>query len=148
MAIVNYIPKKIAVLDKRNANGGYYEAVCDNCGRTFFPKSRKARFCCSDCRNNNYVKLHPTKNKQKKVISRPERLIPEALKTVKSKSVTVAGAKQVIKYLEQVKENAVYRQTGYYKGLILELACGETENIGKYVIERISQLKYEVKRSS
>ena len=51
MAILNYIPKKKEVIDRRTDNGGYYEAVCDECGNVYYPKRSNAKYCSRSCTN-------------------------------------------------------------------------------------------------
>ena len=49
MPILKYIPKKKTVIDRRTNDGGYYEAICDECGNEFYPKRNNARYCSKSC---------------------------------------------------------------------------------------------------
>ncbi len=49
MAIKNYTPPKVEIIDNRNVNGGFYEATCDSCGRTYFPKRVTSKYCTPRC---------------------------------------------------------------------------------------------------
>lgn len=49
MAILEYHPPKQKLLDKRNENGGYYTAECENCGTTFYPLRSNAKYCTPNC---------------------------------------------------------------------------------------------------
>jgi len=57
MAILKYIPAKTKIIDKRNPDGGYYEATCEVCGTTFYPARASAKYCTSKCRLNHYRTL-------------------------------------------------------------------------------------------
>ena len=78
MAIIKHFPKKVEILDKRNPDGGYYEAVCDVCERTYYPSSSKSKYCSSSCTQRGYrarklegkVKTR-TKKAVKKVVKKP-----------------------------------------------------------------------------
>jgi hypothetical protein len=43
------VPAPINVKDYRNSGGVYYEAKCEQCGRTFYPKRRTAKYCSKTC---------------------------------------------------------------------------------------------------
>jgi uncharacterized OB-fold protein len=49
MGVVRYIPKQRIATDRRTEDGGYYEAVCDECGNTFYPKRNNAKYCSNAC---------------------------------------------------------------------------------------------------
>ena len=148
MAILNYIPKKTTVLDKRDADGGYYEAVCDNCGRTFYPKSSKAKFCCTDCRNKDYVKRHPAQNKQKIIVPVPKKVIQDVKPTVKSNSVIFTEQLEVFDYLKQHETNEIKGKTGYYLKLLGLLNTKGTIECGKHTVTMTNNGKYEIKSGS
>lgn len=44
-----YVPVKTKIVDRRNENGGYYIAICDNCGTEFYPDNGNAKFCTPNC---------------------------------------------------------------------------------------------------
>jgi uncharacterized OB-fold protein len=43
------VPAPVQVKDYRNEGGVFYEAICDQCGRKFFPKRSTAKYCCKQC---------------------------------------------------------------------------------------------------
>jgi len=56
MAILRYVPPKRKIIDHSNENGGYYEAICEACNTTFYPKRVNAKYCCSSCRLDSHRK--------------------------------------------------------------------------------------------
>lgn len=55
MAIIKYVPKKTTVRDRRNDQGGYYEATCEECGSLFYP-AKMAKYCSQLCTQRAYNK--------------------------------------------------------------------------------------------
>ena len=49
MPILKYHPPIKKLLDKRKADGGYYEAECENCGTKFYPERSNAKYCSPNC---------------------------------------------------------------------------------------------------
>ena len=47
--MLRYIPRKKEVIDRRSTEGGYYEAQCEECGNTFYPKRSSAKYCSRSC---------------------------------------------------------------------------------------------------
>ena len=66
MAIIKYIPKTTTILDRRSDDGGYYIAKCENCGLEFYPKNKRAKYCCKDCGSKYYVNVILAKKAGKK----------------------------------------------------------------------------------
>ena len=50
MPILEYIPPIKNIIDKRNDKGNYYKATCEICGTEFYPKSKSAKYCTSNCK--------------------------------------------------------------------------------------------------
>ena len=89
MGVLNYIPKKVKIIDRRSEQGGYYNAECDNCKTKFYPKRSNARFCCRTCAQRWYVD-----NRLKKALKRHK----EGKKAVTTvKSTQIKDNRQVVK---------------------------------------------------
>jgi hypothetical protein len=87
MGIVRYVPKQRIVTDRRTEDGGYYEAVCDECGNTFYPKRKNAKYCSNACT----VAVHRRNKEVKEVLQiadefmRPQETAFDRLKRIKEK---------------------------------------------------------------
>lgn len=55
MAIIKYVPKQTTIRDRRSEKGGYYEATCEECGKTFYP-AKIAKYCSQLCTQRAYIK--------------------------------------------------------------------------------------------
>ena len=49
MPIESYVPPKQEIIDHRNPNGGFYNAICDVCGTRYYPRRANARYCTPHC---------------------------------------------------------------------------------------------------
>jgi hypothetical protein len=49
MAILKKIVPEPIVKDYRDANGSYYEAKCEQCGRIYYPKRNTSKYCSKQC---------------------------------------------------------------------------------------------------
>lgn len=49
MPILKYVPPIKKIIDHRSDKGGYYEAICENCGTTFYPERSNAKYCSPNC---------------------------------------------------------------------------------------------------
>src|SRR6476661_4954425 len=53
MAIMKrYVPEP-EVKDWRESGGTYYEAICEQCGRIFYPKRSTAKYCSRICNDEH-----------------------------------------------------------------------------------------------
>lgn len=137
MAILKYIPPIKEIIDNRNDKGDYYEAICDVCGKKFYPKRASAKYCNSNCKQIQH-RIDLAAGKITKEIKKPsnENLNPDIL--------SIKGAKMVYKYLQEI-----YNTRGD-RVVILEnlkdLEIGEQFEYGDKIITRISTLKFEVNK--
>lgn len=49
------VPPPKEIKDYRNQPGLYYEAVCDQCGRTYYPKRPTSKYCSKVCSQQAYL---------------------------------------------------------------------------------------------
>ena len=135
MAILNYIPKKKEVIDRRTDNGGYYEAVCDECGNVYYPKRSNAKYCSRSCNVMAYrrkKKAEGPKIKKEKV---NEDLI--LVKTLPAKDMSWYLKKN---YSSDTDNLPMY----VMKEDLVNLTIGETKKMGKIVIKKYSANKYQL----
>ena len=96
MGIIKYIPKTTTILDRRSDDGGYYVAKCDNCGREFYPKSRRAKYCCKDCGSKFYLNVILAKKVKKNTKVKQKTVKSTTNRKVKKNSPVVPGLVQVL----------------------------------------------------
>jgi hypothetical protein len=126
MGVLKYIPKKKFVVDKRTDDGGYYDAVCDECGNEFYPLRSSAKYCSRSCQVMHYRKnLKPKKTTEQVFVSN------EVYNGVKQ---LIIGLKPFIKHGDTMilKDNIKY--------LKLEAVL----KYDTFLIKRISSNKYAV----
>jgi len=130
MGVIQYIPKKKFIIDKRSEDGGYYEAICDECGTTFYPLRSSAKYCSRSCQVMYYRK----------------NLLPNKPKTIKKElfksDYTFTGANALG---VGMKEFIRYGDLGLLKATIKSLEVGQTFNYLSFTVKRISTNKYGVK---
>lgn len=74
MGMIKYIPPTKKIIDHRNADGGYYEAICECCGTQFYPKKSNAKYCSYNC---NLIMLREAKlSKGSNKLPKPGEKIP------------------------------------------------------------------------
>jgi len=136
MAILKYIPPIKDIIDNRNDKGDYYEALCDVCGKKFYPKRASAKYCNSNCKQIQH-RIDLAAGKITKEIKKPsnESLDPDAF--------SIKGAKNVYQHLKEIY-NTRGRRTEILEALQY-LKEGENWEFGDETITRVSFLKYEVK---
>jgi hypothetical protein len=108
MAILKYFPRKIKIKDNRNPDGGYFEAQCDVCGTTYYPKRNSSKYCSNVCAQRAHRKRTEEEVKQKtEKAKKPKEGKPVAKKTeaVTSKIMTP----------EQFKEKNGFKFVRTYK---------------------------------
>lgn len=136
MGILKYIPPIKEIIDNRNDKGDYYEALCDVCGKKFYPKRASAKYCNANCKQIQH-RIDLAAGKITKEIKKPsnESLDPDAL--------SIKGAKMVYQYLKEIY-NTRGQRTEILESL-KDLEIGENLAFGDEIITRVSFLKYEVK---
>lgn len=116
MGVIKYIQKKKIVTDRRKADGGYYEAECNECGGQFYPTRSNAIYCSKSCQQMAWRKkqelarankpLAKIKNLKKTNIPTNHRFanFPDMWKYLYEAGVMVRGKvaniKSTIKYLK------------------------------------------------
>lgn len=136
MAILKYVPKNVEVLDRRSENGGYYIATCEECGREFYPKNKKAKYCSKDCANHSYVRVNAASiKKSDNKIKKDE--YPAGR--------NIIGANQVVEYISDVDYDLLRGKKGSLTRSLKEMEDDSTLTIGKFIITKISSIKYNIK---
>ena len=131
MAIVRYIPKKKEVIDRRNADGGYYEAECEECGNLFYPKRSSAKYCSRSCTVMAYRRA--TKSKLAE---------PRASKTSEmAKLDECNGAKNVSIVLKELKCN-VSGKMGVIKESMTNLGISQKMTFDHITVVKLSDRKF------
>ncbi len=139
MGVISYIPKKKEVIDNRSNEGGYYTAVCDECGNEFFPKRSNAMYCSRSCLVMAYRKK-------------------KSSETPKVKKDTVTTGLILVKTLSG-KDMAYYLKTNYkeqtegkpmyaLKDILLKLEIGGKTKFNNITVVRHSPYKYQLYRQS
>lgn len=123
MAILKHIPKKTQIVDHRNSEGGYFVAICDVCGREYYPKRSTSKYCSASCGMTAYR----TKVSEKTV------------KKDNFDTVIVEGT--LNKCSEFFKE---YRLKGAFRTFAPDIEIGYYDDFKQWKVERISANKYKV----
>jgi len=121
MAILKYIPKKTQIVDHRNSEGGYFVAICDVCGREYYPKRSTSKYCSASCGMTAYR----TKVSEK---------------TVK-KDIDVVVEGTLNKCSEYFKE---YKLKGTFRTFAPNIEIGYRDDFKQWEVERVSANKYKV----
>lgn len=135
MAIKEFIPKNIPVVDRRRPEGGYYVAECDECHREFYPRNRNAKYCSADCTTRAYRKRHPSVTKKTKITVKNKAEVKNDLLPKEFN-----GKKKLADFLKSnynINKKDTY---SFVEGMEYE----ESQNMGKHkiCITRMSELKY------
>ncbi len=137
MAILKYIPPIKEIIDNRNDKGDYYEAICDVCGKKFYPKRASAKYCNSNCKQIQH-RIDLAAGKITKEIKKPSN------ESQNPDNLLITGAKSVYKFLQE------FYNTRGDRVVILDslkdLEIGEQYEYGDKIITRISTLKFEVNK--
>lgn len=104
MGIQKYIPKKKNIIDRRTPDGGYYEAVCDDCGTVFYPKRSNARYCSHSCT--------VAAMRKRNLENPPEKKKEPAMQMDQGGVVLIGSGKEVANYFKK------YRLAAYVKILM------------------------------
>jgi len=139
MAILKYFPKKYSIIDRRNSEGGYYEAECEECGTIFYPKKSNAKYCGHGCMVMAYRKRKENTTSTKKVVKTPK----VATKKGITKVCDVIGAKSVPDVLYQNGAN-ISGKMGIIRDKCKELEQDNSFEYDKFQIIRVSACKYSI----
>lgn len=95
MAILQRIVLKVEIKDWRGKGRTYFEAVCEQCGRKFYPNRSTAKYCsrlCNDMSNKGFkydgeLSEGPAKKTRikNKAAGKTQKLKPKTLKSTKTK---------------------------------------------------------------
>ena len=132
MGIISYIPKRKEIIDNRTSEGGYYHAMCDECGNEFYPKRSNAKYCSRSCLvmayRKNKSEIKPKKDKKTE------------------KTVLFDGS--ITNLSRMLKQNYSTETNGapayYIKEELKPLKVGETKAYGNLTVKRRSELKYQL----
>lgn len=139
MGILRYIPKKREVIDRRSDNGGYYEAMCNECGNAFYPKRSNAMYCSRSCTVMAYRKHREAKKLQALV---PEfKLVVPALE--KPAKEVFSNRDSLVMYLKD-NYKSVIGSIGDLREALKVMDIGSKLDFDKVTVKRISLSKYSV----
>lgn len=138
MAILKYIPIKKEVIDRRTTDGGYYIAVCENCGNEFYPKRSNAMYCSRSCLVMAYRAKKPSvRVKAPKVAAAVKEKTAVALQVFSNRD-------SCIKYLREKNWDDVKGKISEVRSSLKGLAVGKTYKLASVSVTRISANKYSV----
>jgi len=155
MAILKYFPRKIKIKDNRNPDGGYFEAQCDVCGTTYYPKRNSSKYCSNVCAQRAHRMRVDEEAKQKtEKAKKPKAGKPVAKKTetVTSKIMTPLqfqeknGFKYVRTYEQWTEIINHWEKTGKIdktKALQLHSELAKIQQVGKVMIGGIQVVYYD-----
>ena len=139
MGVISYIPKKKEVIDNRSNEGGYYTAVCDECGNEFFPKRSNAMYCSRSCLVMAY---------RKKKSLMPQKPTKTTVNTDLILEITLS-ATEMADYLKLNYSTDTNKAPKYViKPILTELEIGGTKQFNTILIKRHSPNKYQLYRQS
>lgn len=132
MGIISYIPKKKEVIDNRTSEGGYYHAICDECGNEFYPKRSNAKYCSRSCLVMAYRK-NKSEIKPKKA---------EETKKILLFDGSLTDLARILKKHYSIETNGA--PAYYIKEELKPLKVGETKSYSILIVKRRSELKYQL----
>lgn len=136
MGILRYIPKKREVIDRRSENGGYYEAVCNECGNAFYPQRSSAKYCSRSCQVMAY---------RKSVIAKPAKSIVKVPKVAEFASKEVFSSRNdVVKYLKRNYWHIMSGKVTEIREKLKNMEVNTVLDLEEVKIKRISVNKYAV----
>lgn len=144
MAILEYHPPKQKLLDKRNENGGYYTAKCENCGTIFYPERSNARYCTPNCGliQHRIAVANGTAMKRGGKIEKPKDETPK-----NKKGGSTVGAKRLYESLmaNELCKADFYRRKAIFLSCVKQLEVGEDMLFSGVTIKRITPNVYRWK---
>ncbi|MFN7611495.1 MAG: hypothetical protein ACK5QX_11260 [bacterium] len=139
MGVISYIPKKKEVIDNRSNEGGYYTAVCDECGNDFFPKRSNAMYCSRSCLVMAY-------RKKKSLL--PQKPIKKTVNESLILEKTLSGADMAwylkANYSVDTEKTPIY----VLKDILKAIEIGEMKQFNTISVKRHSPNKYQLYRQS
>jgi hypothetical protein len=130
MGVLRYIPRKKEIIDRRSADGGYYESECDHCGSIYYPKRSSAKFCSRACTVMAY-------RMNKKPVNAPK----QPQKDIITKLQDCLGVDEVINFLYRYNYN-LSMQRGIIKQSLKDLDVKDIIHFGIFIITKTSDRKY------
>ncbi len=139
MGVISYIPKKKEIIDNRSNEGGYYRAVCDECGNEFYPKRSNAMYCSRSCLVMAY---------RKKKSEMPPKAIKKTVSEDLKLEVTLS-LKDMAYYLKSNYSTDTEKAPIYIlKPILVGIEVGEMKQFNSISIKRLSPNKYQLYRQS
>ena len=122
MGIISYIPKKKEIIDNRTSEGGYYHAICDECGNEFYPKRSNAKYCSRSCLvmayRKNKTEVKPKKNQKSENVVLFDGSLTDLARILKQNySIETNGAPAYI--LKEELRPLKVSETKFYSNLII-----------------------------
>jgi hypothetical protein len=155
MGVTGYVHKKVPPKDNRTPEGGYYQAICDECGRQFYPLRSNAKFCSDHCSGRHhhrryraegrykYAKGGKVSKEEPKVENKPiKRNLSSSILRLRNKNNRFRGAEAVYDFLES--KGAVKREKGKLMEYIKNADIGEILEIRGWDITKKSSTIYVV----
>lgn len=137
MGILAYIPKKVAVIDRRTDEGGYYIATCEYCEREFYPKRSNAKYCNAGCSIANW---------RKKRAEKPKEVVKSSKKG--EKIVLEGSGKTIATFFKK------WKLKGYVYDVLRDMDVGDKYSpkyeddeddypeLDSFIVEKVSERKY------
>ena len=143
MGILRYIPKKREVIDRRSENGGYYEAVCNECGNAFYPQRSSAKYCSRSCAVMAY-----RKNKSVTPVKRTAKVVevaetPSKVAETPSKEV-FSSRGSAVKYLKDNYKHVMSGKVAEIREKLKDMDVNSVLDLKDVQVKRISANKYAV----
>lgn len=136
MGIIRYIPKKREVIDRRTENGGYYEAVCNECGNAFYPQRSSAKYCSRSCAVMAYRKNHAEK---------PVKRTVKVVKVAETPSKEVFSSREwAVKYLKDNYKHVMSGKVAEVREKLKNMDVNTVLDLDSVKVRRISTNKYAV----
>lgn len=136
MGIIRYIPKKREVIDRRTENGGYYEAVCNECGNAFYPQRSSAKYCSRSCAVMAY---------RKSIIAKPTKSIVKTPKVAEMVSKEVFSSREwAVKYLKDNYKHVMSGKVAEIRKKLKNMEVNTVLDLEAVKVRRISPNKYAV----
>lgn len=142
MGILKYIPKKKEIIDNRSSEGGFYEAECDECKNTFYPKRSNAKYCSRSCLVMAYRKKKTSETpKRQKVTPKPSK--PTSVESTKMVHETTGS--NMASYLKNKYSLDTDKKPIYLLNQELQsMNIGSKKEYGSIFINRRSAYKFQL----
>lgn len=142
MAILKYVPPTKKIIDKRSADGGYYEAECEICSTKYYPERSNSKYCTPNCGliAHRIAVANGTASKKYKPggkVGQDSSRSGYAIKTPKN-SVICKGKDEVIGWFH--KQGLKTRGLG----VLLKCEVGSMFEFGYVKVQRLTSIKYVI----